>query len=183
MINRTNIQSTTKRKTSDTAWTTVGLLKQTVRLKELEKFLQGYHNNIVIFFYPHLYESTVFYALYFYLLWSELMTKTLTAKVLWRHRSLSLSLAFSSNTLEFFLLQWTEHNFICCPRHLCLYTGETSPALWSDTSSFAWTKVMWFGGHITLMALKSSIRHCNNTAVARNKHKKQEMIKLTVTTS
>jgi len=33
-------------------------------------------------FYPHLYESTVFYAWYFYLLWSELMTKTLIAKVL-----------------------------------------------------------------------------------------------------
>jgi len=42
---------------------------------------------------------------------------------------------------------------------------------------------MWFGGHIRLMALKSSIRHCNNTAVAGDKHQKQEMIQLTVTTS
>jgi len=34
-----------------------------------------------------------------------------------------------------------------------------------------------------LMALKSSIRHWNNTAVAGNKHQKQEMIQLTMTTS
>jgi hypothetical protein len=42
---------------------------------------------------------------------------------------------------------------------------------------------MWFGGHIMPMALKYNIRYWNNTAVAGDKHQKQEMIQLTMTTS
>jgi hypothetical protein len=42
---------------------------------------------------------------------------------------------------------------------------------------------MWLGGHIMPMTLKSNTRQWNNTAVAGDKHQKQEMIQLTMTTS
>jgi hypothetical protein len=42
---------------------------------------------------------------------------------------------------------------------------------------------MWFGGHIMPMALKSSIRHWNNTAVTGDKNQKWEVIQLTMAKS
>lgn len=66
-----------KNKTPDNALTTVGLLKQTDRLKEQQKFLKGSHNNTVVFII-HIYMK-VQYVMHgsLDLLWSEFMTNLL----------------------------------------------------------------------------------------------------------